>query len=233
MKLMKYYLIIMLLMFLFFQTGIETYAMNTGFYLDELSEEDKNTFLSNVEISLFKDYPIKRSILCFDINEEGHIAIGQEVGTRKEICIYSSEGIFQYGYSFESGQSYGVEWDGDNLNICFVRSDVIVSVDKNGNILEIAKINDDIENNSYWNDILYREEIEIGITKYMLRNNMGVLNIFASSYTQLVEQKSTGEKILYDANSNQFANTIVISAISIIVFTLIVLIVSYNSNKSK
>lgn len=233
MKRMKIYLTIILLLLLIFTTGTDTYAMNTGFILEELSEDNKNIFLSNVEISFSMSEPVKKSILCFDVNEEGMIALGQEDGQRKEICIYSLDGVFQYGYSFNSGQSFGVEWDGNNLNICFVRSDVIISVDRKGTIIEIKKVSDNAENNGYWNDLLYRTECEIDDTKYILRNDMGILNIFASSYNQLIEQKATGERILYDVNSFQYTKVIVIGFMSIILFGIIILMVSYSARKTK
>ena len=38
------------------------------------------------------------------------IAIGSDDSTKKQICIYSNNGDFQYGYRFKSDGSFEVEW---------------------------------------------------------------------------------------------------------------------------
>ena len=186
-----------------------TKAMSTGFATEELSEETKSKFVSNIGLSHIITEPEKRAIQCFNVNEKGMIAICQESTHRDAVCIYSSQGAFLYGYSFECAQSFGVEWDDENVNIYFVRSDIIMSLDADGNILDIREIQNTIANDRYKNVILHTTQKTIGVTTYLIRNMMGPLNLIASSYSQVVLTNDTGtEQIIYDVNSDQLIKMI-------------------------
>ncbi len=226
MKNKKYYLFLtIVLLIVIFASVIEVKAINTGFSTEELSEEDKTTFLSNISLSLIKEEPAQKAIECFDVNSNHAIAIGQEtIGRRKTISVYSNEGVFQYGYTFNSSGSFGVEWDEENLNIYFVRSDVIISLDSDGNVLGIKAVVDTRDNNSHRNAMLYSDERIVGETTYLIRNDMGILNWVATSYSQILTIDDTGyERIIYDVNSMQLSNMIVtISFISVFLLIAIV-----------
>ena len=100
------YRFLSLVFVLLFLTGVlETKAMNTGFATEDFTEEKKAQVMENIDITLFTTTPQKRGILCFDVNEQGMIAISMEHGLRKkEICVYSSQGEFLYGYAFRANQ---------------------------------------------------------------------------------------------------------------------------------
>lgn len=203
---------------------IEINAINTGFSVEELDETARNTFISNVDLSIIKEEPQKKPIKCFDVNKKGLIAIGQKGQQSKIICIYSSDGEFLYGYTFNSSGDFGVEWDEETLNVYFVRSDVIISLDSNGNILDIKKVQNTINNNAYTNDLLYSTDRSVGETTYLIKNDMGILNLFAPSYSQIIVKNSTGaENIIYNVNSMQLYSMIVTMVI-IFVFVAIAVI---------
>lgn len=206
-------------------------AMNTGFSTEQKSEEKKETFISNIELSFVEEEPDKTSIVCFDVNSDGMIAIGQASFEQKRVCVYSSEGDFQYGYTFHSSGDIGVEWDGNNLNIYFVRSSVIISVDPDGEILDVLDVPDSSENNSYKNHFIDSTERTIGDTTYTIRNDMGIFNWCASSYSQLVVTDAAGkETLLYDVNSAQLAKYLTVCFLVVIVF-LIILVLAIASVK--
>lgn len=208
-------------------SSVRILAMETGFVTEEIGETDKVTFLSNSNINVLNSEPSKRAIKCFAVSQEGKIAVGQNHLGEKVISVYSSDGIFCYGLAFDCSGSFAVEWDNDNLLIFFVRSDVIISVNPQGEIEEIYSVNDIEENRSYLNDILYSTQkiCEDGV--YELRNDMGIFNWFLSSYSQLVFISPDGnETIIYDVNAAQLANAIIFSSIlaifvSIVVFALV------------
>ena len=202
---------LLLLLLLLSNGGIKVSAMNTGFSTVSLPEDDIFTFLKNVNISMLADEPKKKAIECFDVNKKGMVAIGQEGAHGKEVCIYSSNGTFLYGYTFTCSGGFGVEWDGDNINFYFVRSSVIVSITPNGEILDVFEVQNTIENNSYMNHFIHSTERSVGDTKYVVRNNIGILNLFASSYSQMVTIDIAGEEsIIYEVSSTQFSNMVVI-----------------------
>lgn len=234
MKVKQCYLFVLLFMFVIVTNAIEVKAMNTGFTTEELTENDKKTFVSNVNISLLMVEPAKKGIQCFDVNEEGMVAIGQKGAHGKELCIYSADGTFLYGYTFNCAQSFGVEWDSECINIYFVRSDVVISVDSDGNILDIKEVQNTIENNTYENYLLYSTSRAIGDTRYLIRNDMGIFNWFALSYSQLITINTNGEEsIIYDVSSAQFSNMVAVF-VGVLVFACLVLaVVILQFNKLK
>lgn len=222
-----YLLLSFVLLIVFFTNVIEVKAMDTGFSTEDLSEETKTTFVSNINISSLKAEPEKREILCFDVNEQGMIAVGQKGAQGKEVCVYTSQGEFLYGYAFNCNQSFGVEWDEQHVNIYFVRSDVIISLDSDGNILDIKAVQDTIDNNTYRNSLLYSTTRLVGDNTYLIRNDMGIFNWIASSYSQIITIDAMGtECIIYDVNSMQLANMIVTTGIvCVFVFVAMAVIV--------
>ena len=199
-------------------------AVNTDFAVEEMSEKDINTFTSNIGITVTDKEPDKKAIECFDVNDNGMVVIGVKDIYGTEVCVYSPQGDFLYGYGLETQQSIGVEWGGRYVNIAFVRSDVIVSVDVDGIIVDVKRIQDTVENNSLWMYLRYSTERSVGDTKYLIRNNFGVLNCLATSHSQLVIANSVGEEsIIYDVNSVQLAKMIT-SIILVIGFVSIAIV---------
>lgn len=228
MKLKRINLLLSFVFLIVFSTNaIEVNAMNTGFSTEELSEETKTTFVASINVSPLSAEPEKRGVLCFDVNKQGMIVVGQKGSQDEEICVYTSQGEFLYGYTFNCTQSFGVEWDEQHINIYFIRSDVIISLDSDGNILDIKKVQDTIDNNSYRNTLLYSTTRTVGNTKYLIRNDMGILNWIASSYSQIVTIDATGtESIIYDVNSMQLTKMIVTIGL-ICVFVLVAIAVVF------
>ena len=214
------------LIFTLFTNVIKVEAVNTGFQTNHLTSEEKNTFISNINILPIHKEPTKSTIQCFDVNNNHLIAIGQNASERKTICVYSNEGIFQYGYAFSCNGDFGIEWDEENLNIYFVRSDVIVSVAPNGEILDILAVQNTIDNNSYVNHFIHSTQRVIDDTEYVIENNPRIFDWVTASYSQVIVKDDTGtETTIYDASSVQIFNIIVTFFIvcGFIVATIVVL----------
>ena len=196
---------------------------NMGFTTESLSEDDINTVLKNLNISILTEEPPKKSIQCFDVNENGLIAIGcNNSDNNKTVCIYTSNGDFQYGYSFKTNGNVGVELHENILMIYLVRGGIAISIDSMGEIKSVCKIQKTTENTSYWNNYVYLTNREVDGNKYTIKNKMGIFNIFASSYSQLVVTNTNGEdRVIYDVSSIQFSNTIV-AFIGVLVFVCLV-----------
>ena len=221
------FFLVSVFIFIIFASAIKVNAIHTGFKTNELSSEEKNIFVSNINILSIDEEPVKKTITCFDVNSNQLIAIGQNTSDRKTICVYSNEGDFQYGYTFNCSGDFGVEWDEENLNIYFVRSSVIVSVTPKGEVLGAFEVQNTIENNSYVNHFVHATKRTMNNDEYVIRNNMGLLNLFASSYSQIIVKDSTGtENIIYDIGSMQLTKTIAtISLICVFVFAAVAVVV--------
>lgn len=226
MKFIRCVLMLLLLLFLLFIGKVDVLAMNTGFSTEFLPEDDINQLLKNINISVLAEEPPKKSIDCFSVNEDGVIAIGSSSFENKTVCIYTSDGVFQYGYSFKCSGDFGIELDKSVLNIYLVRSDIAIAVNSVGEVDTILKIQNTSANNSYWNNCVFSSRQKIGDTEYFLKNDMGVLNLFASSYSQLIKiNEHTEETIIYDVNSAQLSNMLIVAVVTIIFICLVVAVV--------
>lgn len=205
MKMMKNVFMTLMVLLLISCNCLTTYAINSGFDLEPVSNERKLQIQNNIDISVFEQDVLDNTIECFDVNDDGMIALGtNESSSQKFISIYNSQGVFQYGYQFYCNGSFGVEWDSNNLIIYFVRSDIACSVNPSGEIQEILEIKNTSDNNSYWNNKVFSATRTLGNVEYKIQNDFGILNIFSTSYSQLVIQDFNGQtKTIYDVNSQQ------------------------------
>ena len=179
-------------------------ALNTGFDTYDKPAEEKASFISYINLSLITEEPAKKSIVCFAVSDNHMIAVGQQtVSTRKTVCVYSADGVFQYGYTFGCYGAFGLEWDNENLNIYFVRSDVILSVTPSGEVLDALEIQDTKHSNSHMNDLLYSRKLKIGDTEYALQIDLGFLRFFLpTSQSKVIATNENGEiSVIYDATA--------------------------------
>ena len=202
---------------------ISASALNTGFSVVDISEEEQEKIEGNLQLAPITSEPIKYPIACFDVREDGMLVIGSNVGIHKQmICVYN-QGEFQYGYIFTSAGDFGVEWDGDRINLCFVRGDRVVSVDIDGQILQISKIEDTYANRSYWDDVRANKKSAQGQT-YAIQNDLGILNLFAMGYSQLTSTNADGQTtVLYDAQTIVFVQSLLVTTLTLILLVAVVI----------
>ena len=222
----RVFLITCLLIFSFFvlqNSVVSASALNTGFSVVDISEEEQEKIEGNLQLTLITSEPTKFPVACFDVREDGMLVIGSDSGIdKKTICIYD-QGEFQYGYTYTSAGDFGVEWDGDLINLCTVRSSLVISIDANGQILQISKIEDTYANRSYWDDVRANKKSAQGQT-YAIQNDLGFLNFFAINYSQLTSTNADGQTtVLYDARTIASAVSLLLT-ITIPVFVVIVVV---------
>lgn len=190
----------------------------SGFSTTTVDEERKERFITNVDLKLL-DEPATSTIECFDVNEDGMIALGHTGSSPGVISVYSSDGMFRYGYTFNCRTFY-VEWYKDILNIYF-GDELLASVSPSGEIINVSEVEKTVENNSYCYSYLDEVKRNVNNTEYEMRN------CFLSSYSQLVKIDENGkETVLYSAQTSQ--NTqIGITIVVVIVFVGVLLIVGF------
>ena len=212
MKIKKNYLFLLIaLLSVLFANPIKVNALNTGFDTNDRPAEKKESSISNINLSLITEEPAKKGIVCFDVNDNHLIAVGQRTASiKKTVCVYSTDGVFQYGYTFESYGAFGLEWDNENLNIYFVRGDIIVSVTPSGEVVDVLEIQDTKSNNEYSSELLYSTKRTIGNTEYSIESDFGAfLDFFAPLYSQIVITNENGERsFIYDVNDEQLFNMV-------------------------
>ena len=217
---------ILLVVMVFSGTGAVN-AAESDFSTETLSENEENIIRSNAEIVPLGSPPRKLAIRCFDVNTDGMIVVGTSNGETKTIAVYDANGIYQYGFLYRVSGDFGVQWDGKNILIYSVRGDIAFCVNPDGEIEEIREIKNTTENNAYWHHVVFARERTVGDSRYKLKNNMGMLNFFTSSYSQLVCIHSDGsEQVIYDVNTEQLIKMVII-ILCVILFAAITLLTVY------
>ena len=197
-------------------------ALNTGFEIEKISEMERNDIIENIDIKPLLKEPTKSAIECFDISDDGKIALGHSDLGFKTVTVYSENGTYLYGFQFNNYGSFGIEWDQGNIIIYFVRSDILISVSNKGEIEEIFDVPNTSNNDFYRRNVINSPERFIGEKQYFLNNDMGILNLFASNYSQLICKTLDKEIILYNANQVQSIKMVIILSFVLICIVLVV-----------
>ncbi|MBQ7362813.1 MAG: hypothetical protein IJW48_00010 [Clostridia bacterium] len=143
---------------------------------------------------------------------------------------YTAKGNFKAGYQFSCTGRFGIELLSDGLNIYFVRSDVVLYVDFEGKVKEALKIQNTTENNYYWNNFVFAKSKEIGDVEYVMKNDRGLFNLFASSYDQLIVTDSIGQQVIfYDAGSNDLPYIVAGSLCAVSIVGIVAVVALYYS----
>ena len=212
-------LFFLLLVCIFFVPCLEVFAQSAELATTDLSQEEMKMILQNIDITVVDHEGVKIPIECFDVNDKEFIAIGGSDSINKTIYLYDKT-QFVRGYTFKDNGSYGLEWNGENIQIHFVRGNITVEINMNGEIISIRKIQDSLENNSYWNDIIFAEKRTVNEKQFFLDND----SIFDFSYSKLIMKEKDGtEIIIYDA-SNTYKEKTIICACGIFIFLCIIVI---------
>ncbi len=201
-------------------------SKSDSFETESLSSGKSESVVSNIRFKRLDIERNKDSIECFDVNESGEIAIGSESHSSKIISIYSTDGVFLYALEFETEGGFGLEWQDNSLNVYFVRGAIGINIDPQGNILDVFAIKDTMENNSYWNNVVFSSTRNVNGTVYKIDNDLGIFNFVQSSYSRLVKIAPNGEKIvLYDVGNSQLFYTLLWTGVILIGIVSIITII--------
>ena len=202
----------------------EKSEISKDFEMEVLSIETYENILSKIDFSKLDEEPVKWQIECFDVNDDGLIAIGTSNSKTKRIVVYDSDGYYKYGYQFTSTGNFGIEWVNNKILIYFIRSNIVISVNEEGRINEIFKVENTLEYNTYLNNTIFSAKKNKNGVDYEIKNDLGPFNFLATSYSRLTITDSMGEtKSLYDINFSQLVKYIIIS-IAVLIFIIIVFV---------
>ena len=171
--------------------------MNTGFEVEGYVNPDLDAFASTLQLTLLtSDYDGR--IDNYDVNEKGNIVVAYKtISVYKKICVYNSVGEFQYGYSLIDFGTIGVEWDGENVIVYSVRSDYLILLDRNAQILDKKKVLNTIENNTYSQKILSETKRTVGSERYQLSSSKIIKIDSDGNQTVIVDKR--GSDFLFSA----------------------------------
>lgn len=208
----------------FFLMPIQVYADTEGLHEDMDTTQEKEVFLHNISFALLQKEPAKKPILCFDVNDEGSIALGFQDTNNKHICVFSADGEFLYGYAFSAYGNYSVFWEGSEIGIFFSRGQIAITFDSNGDCTGFKQVTNNYD--SYVRGGYSHQKYEKNGILYSLENDFVIGNEFG----RLKVLYPDGTKsVFYDATSSH--NSAVLLEIICIV-SLILCVIWYIVRKT-
>lgn len=216
----RFLLVIAILLVFVLGSSITAFAMNTGFETESTSAGKVKEL--QADIRLITKEPKQETFSCFSVNENGMIAIAfRKMHDTIKVRVYDKNGNFQYGYNTDFQQGVDIEWDGNNLLLYLSRSSYAISVNEKGEVQEVRRILDTMDNNSYMYD-LAKSQYDIDTDRYTAKGPLGVVSELTESYSQIVVTDAEGkETVIYNASSNWIKSALiiilVIAAIGVVV----------------
>jgi len=210
---------------LLLSTGLTVSATDQrGYETTPLPEETYNR-VKSTQITKLTEEPEKDLIECFAVNSDGMIALCTKNYVKDTIAVYSSEGVFQYGYTFFQNGSIEIDWL-KNGGLVFYdnRSDIAHYLDRDGNLVDFRKIPQTEANLAYERELNSRKKIVLGDRTYAVRSRLRFLDSGLERHPMLVIIEADGtEKVIYDATSNTILHGILSFIIVSIVGSLMTL----------
>ena len=160
-----------------------------------IDEADKTAVISKTNMQPIETDSIRGRIECFDVSQDGDVAIGIDNTSSSVIYVYDATGVFQYGFSFNVDGDYGIVYCDNLLGIYFLRGDTIMFCDDSGTCLDVRTLSSDENGYMQAKEILNRVSKDIGGKRYILERDINI----GDSYSRLVVIDEHGNRTtLYD-----------------------------------
>lgn len=167
--------------------GLDTYDM---------PDTEIDNFLKHIKMKSTTEAVQNKSIACFDVSDDGLIAIGFGNGGQNTIDIYDENGVFLYGYQFYTQGEYTVSFQDENIAIYIVRGDGIAIFDANANLLNLQRVAFPHADHDKIKAIYNRTEKVVSGKTYYLDRDIGS---GTRSYARLMVKNNNGiETAIYD-----------------------------------
>lgn len=190
----------------------------------DLTEDEVSAISSNVNITLLKEEPSKKNIDCFNVSNDGTVAILQERSSnRRVICVYDKKGEFLYGYEFTSTGSAAIEWKDELLSIYSIRSNILITVDSFGNIIDVTTYEGTSVQNSHFTNLRRSSKQEVNGITYILKND-GIAKFLDTSYSKLIVKDDEGEEVVFYESDISSQNEIYLNICKYAVLTITVVL---------
>lgn len=173
-------------------------AKMLGFYTAPISEDDVTAYIEKMQIHNVEDDNYKGNIQSFDVNENGIYALALSSGSGCRVHVYNPDHEFLYGFTFNVDGAYGIAFHEDSLAVFFIRGNVVLAFDQEGNCIKARKVLNSRQNNAYAREFLDRTEKTVNGKYYALERDIEIGN----TYSRFVVIKNENKTILYDNSSN-------------------------------
>lgn len=202
-------------------------AMNTGFSTEDIESPLAESVIHDLGIMSITYKPdISKGFSCFDVNEAGNILLGFDVNGRDVVLAYDSNTNFLYGFSLKDNGAFGLEWDGDDIIVYRMRSDLAIRLNSRGECQEIKHISNTLDNQNYWRDEVYASKRLCGNNVFTAKSKYINSDFLRwGTYTCLHKVSPSGEQIVlfdYSRSNTGIGIVFAFSASTIIVLSFVI-----------
>ena len=194
-------------------------AMEANFACEPVYGEEKTEHIDSLEIIYDDEVAYSGKIGCFDVREDGYIAVGSMSDTlterglwRKQIAVFSPEGILLRSFTFIDYGSYEIDWYGDNILVYCVRRDIIFSVSITTDSIDIYRLSDN-PHDQVW-ETFHEESTIVDGWEYSTEHTFGLTK--TTSHIIRTDKNGSSETVVSTTNKNMLF--IVPIAIAAVVF---------------
>lgn len=186
---------------------------------DNLMEKDEDMQLkvwnnSNIKIisteKTVDEYHSRFS--SFDVSEDGDYLIGINTMFKDRILMINHEDMKVTEFRINSEGTFFVNWNGENIQVLFVRGNIVVEFTKKGKLIAVYDATKDFQYSK-------KHSITVDGTEYYSASKTPLLNIVNEDSSLLIQNINGKETIIYDGTIGHVLSV----AIFIILFHLIVL----------
>lgn len=191
---------------------------NINFDMNEISTSELSDNLIN-SLYLSEKETTGKNVRNFDISLDGNILLSM---SDNSINVYDNSLNFMYSLKFNTNGSSIAFWYNNMVAIYLDKSDTIICLNKNGDIINAYHVENTIENSKMYRN-LEKSTIETGRHTYKLSFSSSFQRICSPDYTMLIRinKENNTKEVVYENDSASY-NIIVV----IVAFTLLILIIS-------
>lgn len=217
-------------LFLFFVIcPFSAQAAMLGFVTEDVSETDKAAVLDRMDLDTVQDDSYRAGIQCFAVDQNGRYALAVGKGSNCRIYVYDHSGKFQYGCSFRSEGTFGIEFCEKKLLLHFNRGDTVLFIDESGKCVDVQKADDPIQHGIFIKEIRNQTTKIIGEKIYSLERNLNI----GDSYSRFVIDENGKRMVLYDVTSDHIVKQVMLVASPICFFTFVFYGLAEKQNKKE
>ena len=182
---------------------LSSFAFETKFDIGE-SVDRQDSIIEARNIKKLKSHIKNDDIYSYDVNDKGEVVLAFYGNTRSTAVVYDKDGVFLFGFEFDTNGTFVAEWSSNGVNVIDHRSDYILNFDRNGECLSVSKIANTEKNVKF--DRYFFKDGKFYVPQRLIR----------------IDADGT-EHIVYEANGSFLSSSSVFIIVFLIIFAVVVI----------
>ena len=161
---------------------------------ETFSDEEQRGIYESLSITAISDFKGSKTFTNFDVNEEGEVIVSFDNMLSNSVVAFDKKGEYLFGFAIKTQGSFYVEWSGDNICLFLVRSSLMVTMNKEAELISI------VDCSEQYYDLIYKfkntENISTNEGNYSANS---YFMLFGTGHYKLTRECSDGVIDIYSA----------------------------------